>query len=961
MYCLSHVLRLLPYLFLACYWNEASCSPGEGKTVWHQTDSSDLDQYFLHGAFPTGFLWGSGTSAFQTEGSSDELRDGASIWDHFTKTPVNGSDSYTYWEKDVEALEFLGANAYTFSLSWSRLFPYGDSKDPPNVEAVEHYKHLIDRLLERNIEPIVTLHHWDLPQVLQEKYGGWRNETMVQLFADYASFCFHSFGSRVKYWLTMHNPYLVATQGYGTGAHAPGETGSALIAAHHMIKAHASAWHIYDTKFRSVQKGHVSIVLGSHWVEPQKGRTNDANVDLCQRSMEAVLGWFASPIFQDGDYPDSLKATHGRLLPEFSTEEKLFARKTADFFALSFGPNNFRLGKNIVNYEQSVTPDLRRVLAWIKMEYEDPKVLIAEGGWFTDASAKTEDTVAIYLMKKFINQVLQAVTLERVNVFGYTQWSLVDGLEWNYGFSARRGLFFVDFNQANKTRTPKTSAQYYRSVILDNGFPQPEHLTEVKGCFPCGFHWGIADSTLKVHFFPFSPQFTDPHVYSWNLTGDGSLRPVPGVKLSTHRAQCTDYLAIRSHLRLFASTGASHYRFALNWSLILPNGDLSSVNREALRYYRCVLTELKKLGLEAVVILYYPSNRAPNLGLPGRLHASGGWLNSSTVEAFTAYAALCYWELGSWVRYWITVNEPNRLLDLYSSEREKHLVAHNLLLAHAKAWRLHEKEHYYHQGTMVSLALHADWAEPANPFLESHKTATQRFLLFELGRFLDPLLGARCEQAQSRGDYPKEVKEYMETRAKKLGLPESYLPSFTDTEREELRGALSFIALNHFTTRLVSPVPQASAKTKQLTNHGCLTLSDPTWFTSNMGQALVPWGLRRILKWVAERYGKTTPVIITASGIDDQAVQEDTVRQHYVKSYLQEALKAKHTDGVNLQGFYMWKLQDGPTPQFGFFTSDHQQSKPKQSVAVYRDIIAQGGFPTDIKLQYMPKKKQGEY
>lgn len=88
---------------------------------------------------------------------------------------------------------------------------------------------------------------------------------------------------------------------------------------------------------------------------------------------------------------------------------------------------------------------------------------------------------------------------------------------------------------------------------------------------------------MQVHFYPFSPQFTDPHLYSWNLTGDGSLRPVPGEKVETRPAQCTDYLAIHGHLRLFASTGASHYRFALNWSLILPQGDLSNVNTEALR------------------------------------------------------------------------------------------------------------------------------------------------------------------------------------------------------------------------------------------------------------------------------------------------------------------------------------------------------------------------------------------
>ncbi|TMS17048.1 Beta-klotho [Larimichthys crocea] len=952
---------LLSLLLLVCGWNKAACSLGEGRKIWQQPkpDPINKDQSFLHDNFPSGFLWGSGTSAFQTEGAWNQEGKGPSIWDHFTHSTAStnlatetadaASDSYIHWEEDVEALKYLGVRSYSFSLSWPRLFPDGNARGQPNTAAVDHYTRLIKRLLEKKIEPIVTIHHWDLPQVLQEHYGGWRNDTLVGLFEEYAAFCFRTFGSRVRYWLTMHNPYLVAVQGYGTGVHAPGETGGpagSLIAAHNLIRAHAKAWHTYNSHFRATQKGQVSIVLGSHWVEPQRSQAMAANVELCQQSIESVLGWFAHPIFGGGDYPVSLKIKHGSLLPTFSPEEKLWVQATADFFALSFGPNILRLGRRLVQYGQTVTPDLRRALGWIKLEYGDLRVLVAEGGWFTEASVGKEDTIAIYLMKRFINQVLQAIKFDGVQVFGYSAWSLVDGFEWNNGFTIRRGLFYIDFSQPNRTRTPKTSAQYYRRVIADNGFPSDERV--IKGRFPCEFHWGIADSTLEVHFYPFSPQFTDPHLYSWNLTGDKSLHPVPGVTLHTRQAQCTDFLAIRDHLRLFTSTGASHYRFALNWSLILPQGDLSNVNTEALRYYRCVLTELKKLDLEAIVILYYPTYRAPNLGLPGPLHASGGWLNSSTVGAFQEYAALCFQQLGSSVSYWITINEPNRLVDVYSSGKEMHEAAHSLLLAHAKVWRLYEREYSSQQRAMVSLALHADWVEPANPFLESHKAAAQRFLLFELGRFLDPLLGTRYEKEKhNKGDYPQELKAYLEERARVMGLPGSPLPNFTETEREELRGTLSFISLNHFTTRLVSPYPdtQIQFQQKQPPDHGCMMLSDPTWPSSSMGQALVPWGLRKILNWVSQRYGGALPVIVTASGVDDRAPMEDKLRQHFLRSYLQEAFKARQIDKVNLQGFYMWKLQDRHAPQFGLFTSTHYQSKAKASIAVYREIITRGGFP----------------
>uniref|UniRef100_UPI0037E8D64B beta-klotho n=1 Tax=Semicossyphus pulcher TaxID=241346 RepID=UPI0037E8D64B len=963
----SRLCLLFSIFLLVSGLNKAVGSLGDGRKIWQQPkpDPFIKDQSFLHDNFPSGFLWGTGTSAFQTEGSWDQEGKGPSIWDHFTHSNVDGylatntanvaSDSYIRWEEDVEALEYLGVRSYSLSLSWPRLFPDGNARGQPNTAAVEYYSRLIEKLLEKKIEPIVTLHHWDLPQVLQERYEGWRNDTLVGLFEEYAAFCFRTFGNRVKFWITMHNPYLVAVQGYGTGLHAPGETGGpagSLIVAHNLIRAHAKAWHAYNTHFRPTQKGQVSIVLGSHWVEPQRGKATADNVEFCQQAIEAVLGWFANPIFGDGDYPLSLKIKHGALLPSFTSEEKLWVQKTADFFALSFGPNNFRLGRELVRYGQTVTPDLRRILVWIKLEYEDPRVMVAEGGWYSEASVGKEDTVAIYLMKRFINQVLQAIKLNGVKVFGFSAWSLVDGFEWNYGFSVRRGLFFIDFSQPNRTRTPKTSAQYYRHVVSDSGFPSDESSREIRGRFPCKFHWGISDSILQVHFYPFSPQFTDPHLYKWNLTGDNSLHPVPGVTVHTRPAQCTDYLAIRGHLRLFASTGASHYRFALNWSLILPQGDLSNVNTEALRYYRCVLTELQKLDLEAVVILYYPTHRAPNMGLPGPLHASGGWLNHSTVEAFQEYAALCYQQLGSWVPYWITINEPNRLVDVFSSWKEKHRAAHHLLLAHAKAWRLYEREYLSQQGALVSLALHADWAEPANPFLDSHTEAAQRFLLFELGRFLEPILGTKYEK-QSKGGYPQEMKAYLEARAQVMGLPESPLPAFTDTEREELRGTLSFIALNHFTTRLVSPYPntQASFQQKEQPDHGCQILSDPTWPSSGLGQALVPWGLRRILNWVSQRYGGALPIIVTASGVDDQAPVEDKLRQHFLRSYLQEALKARQLDGVNLQGFYVWKLQDRHVPQYGLFTATKHQSKAKASIAIYREIIACGGFPEDNNIQ----------
>ncbi|XP_026081497.1 beta-klotho [Carassius auratus] len=898
-------------------WGTIEKVQGKASKLWLQP----LNETFLQtGVFPSGFLWGVGSAAFPTEGSWDADGKGESVWDRFTHHRDPSSDSYIQWEEDLKSVQYLGVNFYAFSLSWTRIFPDGDATANPNPAGVQHYRRLIGKLKELHVEPVVTLFHWDFPQVLQERFGGWLNRSTADVFADYAAFCFRTFGAEVRFWITMHNPYLLALQGYGTGAHAPGVTGDPAdpyIAAHNLLRAHAKAWHIYDKLFRPHQNGKVSITLGSYWVEPLHGQATPANVELCQKTMESVIGWFAEPIYGSGDYPESLKASHRGVIPEFSVQERLWMKGTADFFSLAFERETLKVGKGLARFGLMVNLDLRSVLVWVQQTYGDPQVLIAENGWFSDASVGVEDTVNIYTMKSFILQVMRAVSVDGVRVFGYTAWSLLDGFEWNDGYRIRRGLFYIDFSKAERHRVPKTSAHFYRRLVRDNGFPA-ENTPHIEGRFPCDFQFGVSESVLQVHLHPFSPQFTDPQLYRWNLSGNGALTPVTGVLLHTRPAQCTDFLFIQRHLFLLGVTGSSHYRFTLDWTQLAPGGDPASVDPEKVRFYRCLLMELQRRGIHPVVILYQPSNLSSSLGLPQPLHANGGWRNASVVEAFVKYAVFCFHEFGALVSTWITINEPNRLNDLYAKERQT--VARHLLLAHAKAWHIYDAQFRQKQGGAVSLALHADWVEPANPFLESHKSAQQQFLEFELEIFLDPLIG---EGNEGRGNT---------------------LIGFSDNERAELKGALDFIALNHFTTCLVSPWKHPKPLNLE---HGCSRTKDPTWPRSHLGQALVPWGLRRMLGWVRNHYGDRLPIIVTAAGVDDHAVHDDQLRQSYIRSYLQEALKARELDGVNLKGFYVWRLQDHRHDiKYGLFSSAAHHSRPKASVSVYRDIITHRGFPS---------------
>ncbi|KAM9330405.1 beta-klotho [Gastrophryne carolinensis] len=918
-------------------------SPGEGRKVWERINLVNLlneSQLIDQGTFPMDFMWGVGSASLQVE--DDHSSRGQSVWDHYIKsrqswlahqTAGQREDiPSTFLHRELPALEFLGVDFYHFSLSWPRLFPQGDHT--PSQQGVIYYNQIINVLLSKGKEPIITLYHWDLPAPIQDKYGGWANASVIQLFHDYASFCFQQFGDRVKYWITMHNPYLVASHGYGTGTHAPWVVGNQELVAvvtHNLIKAHAMAWHTYNTYFRPLHKGYVSVTLGSHWTEPEKRNSYSSSIASCQEVMETVLGHFAQPIHGDGDYPESLKKKNASVLPLFSESEKAYIQGTADFFAFSFGPNNF---KRTDEMPGRASLNLRGVLNWIKLEYNNPRILIMENGWFANSNIRTEDTTTLYIMKKFLYNVLQAIKYDGVKVFGYTAWSLMDSFEWQDGYKYRRGLFYVDFNNKDKTLTPKTSALYYKQVISQNGFSSGSHDSPVAGNFPCNYSWGVTDSVLKAELAPSSPQFVDPRLYIWNITGDGALHAVKGVQLKTRPPQCTDFVTIRKQLALLTNLKVTHYRFALNWSLILPNGDLSTVNREVLRYYRCMIEEASKLGINTMLVLYHPNHGS--LNLPGPLTDNGGWLNRTIVKAFTDYANLCFQELGNLVKQWITINEPNRLSQYYvSSSNSTYQAVHIALIAHATAWKLYDQTFRPTQKGHISLSLHTDWAEPANPFLQSHAEAAERFRQFDIAWIAEPIFGS--------GDYPLLMRQYI--LAKNLrGLSRSFLPYFTEEEKKLVKGSADFLAINHFTTRLIVNEPKNDSRYDA--DRDIHFLTDVTSLTSSSGLPIVPYGIRKLLNWLKKNYGNM-PIYITTNGVDDKASDKDELRIFYLEKYNKQLLQAYLQDNINIKGYYAFKLTDKTKPQYGFYNSAAYNMRGKASVEKYGAIIAANGFPLD--------------
>uniref|UniRef100_A0A8B9FZM0 Cytosolic beta-glucosidase n=1 Tax=Amazona collaria TaxID=241587 RepID=A0A8B9FZM0_9PSIT len=461
-------------------------------------------EIMTHFFLPSGLLWGVGSSAYQTEGAWDKDGKGPSIWDAFThkkgkvfrsETGDSARNGYYKVKDDIQLLKELKANHYLLSISWPRIMPTGIKTEQVNEKGIQFYNDTINSLLENNIIPIVSLYHWDLPQVLQETYGGWQNISTMNYFNDYANLCFEKFGDRVKHWITFSDPWAVDVKGYDTGEHAPGlKPGecSAYKAAHHIIKAHAKVWHSYNDTWHSEQQGMVGISLTRSWGEPidPHSQTDKA---AAERYIRFHLGWFANPIYK-GDYPEVMKNYVGKKsaqqglgtsrLPTFSVQEKTYIKGILDFLGIPILLFPFlQVPSYNTDYDlaelvdpkwpapgpkwlYSVPWGFRRLLNFIKTQYGNPLIYVTENG------------VAEKYLTGYIDEILKALN-DGVNVKGYTAWSLLDKFEWNEGFSERFGFYHIDFKTKNEPRHPKASADYYKKIISANGFPNPREVMSI--------------------------------------------------------------------------------------------------------------------------------------------------------------------------------------------------------------------------------------------------------------------------------------------------------------------------------------------------------------------------------------------------------------------------------------------------------------------------------------------------
>lgn len=438
--------------------------------------------------FPDGFKWGTATAAYQIEGAFDEDDRGLSIWDTFTHQPgkiyggQNGDvacDHYHRMEEDVALMAELGHQIYRFSVSWSRVIPFGTGA--VNEKGLQFYDRLVDTLLKYNIQPAVTLYHWDLPQALQD-LGGWANRRTTDAFAEYAKVMYDRLGDRVSRWITLNEPLIFTMMGHRTGVMAPGirDLGITARSVHHALLAHGKAVQAFRA---SGVKGEIGITNANTSYEPADDSAKTLKATELARDFDSRL--FHGPVFGKG-YPESVIRYYegkGAPFPIEPGDMEIIASAT-DFLGVNLysrsriepDPDHglgFRTARPTLpllpmGYE-AAPHSLGDFLRWVSKEYDRPKIYITENGVNDNAepvNGVIDDHVRMDLLRGFLAGVHGAIR-DGADVRAYYLWSFCDNFEWAFGFSKRFGIVHTDFE--NLKRTPKKSAEMYSEIIRTNG------------------------------------------------------------------------------------------------------------------------------------------------------------------------------------------------------------------------------------------------------------------------------------------------------------------------------------------------------------------------------------------------------------------------------------------------------------------------------------------------------------
>ncbi|PRX52745.1 beta-glucosidase [Nonomuraea fuscirosea] len=460
-------------------------------------------------AFPENFVWGTATAAYQVEGAWNEDGRGPSVWDTFSHTPglvAHGDtgdvacDHYHRLEEDLDLLGALGVGAYRFSISWPRVQPGG--RGAVNAPGLDFYQRLVDGLLARDIAPVATLYHWDLPQELEDA-GGWPERDTAARFGEYARLMGEALGDRVRTWITLNEPWCSAYLGYASGVHAPARTdpAAALAAVHHLNLGHGLA--VQALRSTAAKDAQMSVTLNLHHVRG----VSDRDADAVRRADGLANRAFLGPMLE-GAYPRDLiadtaavtdwsfvrdgdEATACQPLDVLGVNyynptlvrawDGSSARETAD--GHQDGAASPWIACEDVEFVQQPGPytemgwnidetGLTELLLRLHRDYPDLPTMITENGAaFPDpvsSDGLVHDADRVDYLHRHLSAVSEAIA-GGADVRGYFVWSLMDNFEWAHGYAKRFGIVRVDRDTLD--RSWKDSAHWYRDVVAANKLP----------------------------------------------------------------------------------------------------------------------------------------------------------------------------------------------------------------------------------------------------------------------------------------------------------------------------------------------------------------------------------------------------------------------------------------------------------------------------------------------------------
>jgi beta-glucosidase len=432
----------------------------------------------LHTRFPDHFRWGVATAAFQIEGAATEDGKGPSIWDTFCRQPgaiadaSNGDvacDHYHRLDGDLDLIAGLGVDAYRFSIGWPRVLPLGAGAWNP--KGLAFYDRLVDGLLQRGVQPHLTLNHWDLPQALQDA-GGWNQRDTVHRFVDYARGVQQHLGDRVASITTHNEPWVVAVLGHEQGIFAPGIKSRKVAAqvSHHLLLSHGLALQALRADGATAKLG---IVLNMGHTMPATNSPQDAAKAHLDDARSRR--WYTDPLLL-GHYPEEILAELGADAPQIQAGDLVHINTPLDYLGVNYYSRSVSSAAGAFDVKASGLPltdmgweiyprGLTELLKTLHHDYTLPEVYITENGAaFPDQmrEGQVHDADRTRYLQTHIEAVADALDAG-VPLAAYMVWSLMDNFEWASGYAKRFGIVHVDYT--TQQRTLKDSARWYRDFV----------------------------------------------------------------------------------------------------------------------------------------------------------------------------------------------------------------------------------------------------------------------------------------------------------------------------------------------------------------------------------------------------------------------------------------------------------------------------------------------------------------